>query len=401
MQPFLSMTVGVIRSHSSPPHLTPAPRLFNFQERCAEQLFETSPELVDRFSETYDIFMLGPSFGPGFRAAVQRSYISSPNLLQDIYTVILTVVESATQKKGLCDQTYLTKGTRSLQKLRTARIVRIQDAFAILGLGQTLAAFELLTNCIGSISILRYALLSVQPWYGEFSRDSLLDPVTIAPILWDTICCLVRREIPILRFITRDTNTVDRVAGLCTTLLPIFYDLCVVNHNIKLQSQSGSKIDTFGLRQIRERLLSWTPGIPSDFNNTFSSQETLGMMTQALMYQTTGLLIAHRILNPLGILDDVAKSYANSILLNFTMYLTSVGPGTRLSFGGFPILMAALEIPDVPKEVWESISLLAAAPVCAAKISGIIEYVWMKRYCGSADPIFDLLDAGPAFTVVP
>lgn len=125
------------------------------------------------------------------------------------------------------------------------------------------------------------------------------------------------------------------------------------------------------------------------------------MKAQASMYQMAGLLIAHRILNPLGTLDDLASSYANSILLEFSKYSASVGPDTTLPYVAFPILMAAFEIPNVPNELWKSITLLSAAPVCAAQMLGIVEYVWIQRRFGFAGFIFDLVDDGPDFTVVP
>lgn len=125
------------------------------------------------------------------------------------------------------------------------------------------------------------------------------------------------------------------------------------------------------------------------------------MLTQAFMYQMAGLLMVHRILNPIGTRDDVASSYANRILLEFLRYSASVGQHARLPFVTFPILIAALEIAHVPKEIWDSIKLLSAAPDCASQISGAVEYVWVRRNSGFAGCIFDLLDNGPSFTIIP
>jgi len=170
---------------------------------------------------------------------------------------------------------------------------------------------------------------------------------------------------------------------------------------MKCQMRSGSQIDTSALRELEQRLLSWTPEPPSDFTSTFSNQEILGMKAQALMYQMAGLLTAHRFLNPIGTLDDVANSYANSIMHIFSRYSALVGPGTRLHNIAFPILMAALEISSVPKEIWKGMTLLTLAPTCVAKMLTFVEYVWAERRCGSTRLIFDLIDSGPDFVVVP
>lgn len=382
---------------------TPSPYMYQtaIVERPFEQPFDDfTPGVFDNFYAAYDVFMLGPSFAQTFRGALQHSYACSPILLHDMYKVISIAVKCARENKGLRDRD-VAKGTRSLQKLRTTRISGIHDAFAILALGQALAAFDLLTSCIGLTSILRYSLTSIQPWYGQLSRDPSLDSITISSILWHTLCCLVRREVPVIKFIPRDSHIVDHLAGLCTTLLPILYDLCLASYGLKCQLRSGSQTDTNPLRQVQQRLLSWVPEPPSTFALDFSNQEILGMQAQASMYRAAGLLIAHRILNPIGTLDDIAGAYANSILLEFSKYSASSGPGTRLQFVTFPGFMATLEIPDAWKEIRKTIPLLSVAPACRAKMSAFVKFVWMKRNCGSTSFMFDLVDEGPDFLVIP
>jgi len=125
------------------------------------------------------------------------------------------------------------------------------------------------------------------------------------------------------------------------------------------------------------------------------------MKTQASMYRAAGLLIAHRMLNPIGTLDDIAHAYANNIMLESSSYSASIGPGASLQNATFPILIAALEIPHIWREISRGIPLLSVAPVCVAKMSALVEYVWTKRICGSMSLIFDLLDEGPDFLVIP
>ena len=198
-----------------------------------EYLLKTTPELISKSTEIYELFMLGPSFGARFRAAIQQSYFCWPYLLVDAFQAIYTVVTRCVECPTPWEEGDIAMGTLSLEKLRSASITAAHDALAVAALGQTLAAFDILTNCKGPLLILRYALISIQPWYAQLSQYVSLDPVTITPIFWDTVCCLVRREVPVIKYLPRAVPAVDRMAGLCTTLLPIFYDLCIAGKNLK------------------------------------------------------------------------------------------------------------------------------------------------------------------------
>jgi hypothetical protein len=394
------------RLNGSSTYQLPTPSLYMCHAPTMEQPFEEfSPSLMRRFYANYELFMFGPSFAPELRAAVQYSYSCSPVFLFDILVAISKAIRWARCYTVHWDQVDIAKGTTSLQKLRTARVSNIQDAFAVFALGQILGAFEFLTNCTSPILILRYSLSSVQSWYGELSRNRSFDPITIVSIFWDTINCLVMREIPIIKYLSRDPHTVDRMAGLCTTLLPILYDLCVASHTLKLRLQSNtefnSEVDTGPLKNIEQRLLSWAPDPPSNFHSTFSNDEIRGMEAQASTYRIIGLLIAHRNLNTIGTQDEIASSYATSIMLEILKYSTLVKQGTKLQNVAFPILMASLEIPDIPKDIWDRITLGIVAPAAVKKMSALIDDVWMNRNAGSTSLIFDLIDKGPDFVVFP
>jgi hypothetical protein len=169
--------------------------------------------------------MFGPSFALTLRTVSQQCYKCSPLLLQDIFMAISPAIRLAKRKARLGEQLDVAKGTISLLRLRTARITEIQEAVSIMLLGQTLAAFDLLTYSIDPVCIFRHSLMSVQPWYEKLAKIPLLDTVTITPIFWDTVHCLIKRQLPVIKILLKDHATVDRTAGSCTTLLPIFYDL--------------------------------------------------------------------------------------------------------------------------------------------------------------------------------
>ncbi|OAL18698.1 hypothetical protein AYO22_10391 [Fonsecaea multimorphosa] len=380
----------------------PGPFTYRFQDNVSEVL-QSSPRLIAGFYSTYDLFMLGPTFAPRYRAAIRHSYSSAPTLLQDIYAALFNVCKRAKLDPGPLDESDLAPGAWSLWKLRNMRICGPRDALATMALGQALAAFDFMTVCRGPSPILRYALTVVQPWYEDLAEDAAFDPVTISPIFWDTIWCLLRREIPVLQFRLGDRVVVHHVAGLCTTLLPILYDLCVISNELQGWDASSSSWSGANVRiqQIEQRLLSWMPRPPPDFTSKFSEQEILAVNAQAQMYRSAALLIATRLLNPLGTNDDLASWYAHTIIYEFAEYRTSTVPGTRLHNVAFPILVASMEIPDIPSEVWKSITSLALAPLCLAKMQAMRDHIWAERRAGSTSFMLDLVNQAPSFVVMP
>ncbi|KAL2072580.1 hypothetical protein VTL71DRAFT_11923 [Oculimacula yallundae] len=360
-----------------------------------------SPETLKSFTDTYDLFMLGPSFAWGMRSAFQHSYLCSPLLLHDIIAVLWTTVKRARNNIDAWDQSDVARGAVSLGQLRTAHIANIGDALAILALGQTLAAFDLLTSCNGSTSILRYSLTSISPWYEDVAKNPTLDPVIITSIFWDTLNCLVKREIPILKHVSRDSPIVDRLAGFVTPLLPMFYDLCVASEKFNDMSESITDVLLEDLERVQQEIFWWKPHPPSDLADNFSDQEILKMQAQASMYRTAALLFYHRVLHPIGTLDSVARHHADSIMSDFSMYSQLLKPGTRLQNVGFPILLAAMEIQDLSKDIWSHITLSAAAPIFVSKVCALVDWVWRERCDGSTSYLLDLIARGPDFVVIP
>ncbi|CZS98312.1 uncharacterized protein RAG0_07081 [Rhynchosporium agropyri] len=153
-----------------------------------------SPEVLTQFTDTYDFFMLGPSSAWGMRVAYQNLYLCSPVLLHDILAVLWTTVKRARDNRDALNQSDVARGVVSLRQLRTARIENVGDTLAIFALGQTLAAFDLLTSFNSSTSILRYLLMSISPWYESVANNPTLDPVIFTSVSWDTLNCLVKRD---------------------------------------------------------------------------------------------------------------------------------------------------------------------------------------------------------------
>ncbi|KIW92612.1 uncharacterized protein Z519_06459 [Cladophialophora bantiana CBS 173.52] len=389
--------------------LVPGPRHYQREEGFSvlwrrelgislEQLYDLQNSSLEFFYATNDIFMLGPGFADQFLTTLRQCYEFAPGFLRDTYQAMFTALIWARHQATSFDQVDISRGALSLRRLRTFSVCNLRDAVAAVSLGPTLAAFDVLTRCVGSVIILRHSLSMVQAWYPTLSNSPGLDPIIIAPIFWDTAHCLILREIPIIRYLVRDPHTVDRVAGMCTTLLPILYDLCVASNKLR---RSGEVQHVRTIREVENKIIAWRPDFGPELHRSFSKREILAMTAQASMYRAAALLTIHRLFNLIGTADDIAKAYATEIVAKLHEHLVSLGQEEKLQHTALPMFLAALELPNLAQETWTRLSLLKAPSICLKKLAAVVEFVWEQRSSGFSGSLFDLLEAGPEFVVIP
>ncbi|KAB8261810.1 hypothetical protein BDV32DRAFT_121082, partial [Aspergillus pseudonomiae] len=352
-------------------------------------------EVVD-FYLLNDIYMFGFTFAEDFQRALEYCHRHSPGLLDEIFTAITSGLSWARFGLLTADQVDVRSGAASVGKLRNAVIAHTHDALAVLMLGQALAAFDSLVTSTGAISILRCSLSLVLPWYSDIARNRFMEPIAIAPILWDTVWCLLHRQAPVIRPVFNRAGIVDRVAGLCTSLLPILYDLCVVSHRLA----DGSAQETI-LEDVEHQIRSWSPDSPGICLEAYSEIEILSMRTQAVMYRTAGLLLIHRLRYPLTVEDATATALASDILEARTQFFANAGTGTKLQNTSFPLFLALLEIPISLEGLWESSTWLRTRPACVDSLFAFNHYYWAQRRSGFKGSLFDLIESGPEFVPSP
>ncbi|PKY03721.1 putative Zn(II)2Cys6 transcription factor [Aspergillus campestris IBT 28561] len=367
----------------------------NHSREIQQQL--SLPDLDDStFYEALDIWMFGSSFARDFHRAIHYCHQNSPWLLHEMFITMDTFLEWARFSRTTSERVDIKGGARSLQKLRTVEVTSAQDALAVLMLGQALAAFDLFVTFAGSIFILRYALSLVRPWYPSFARVQFLDPVTISPIFWDIVDCLAHREVPVIRPQLRDAPVVDRLAGLCASLLPTLYDLCVVGHEMRTDPDRVSRLDN-----IEAQIRQWTPDYRALETSGCSQIEIALMRTQAVMYKLASLLLIHRLRYPLTSHDDTAASLANEILAERTAFFSRQGSDATLQNVGLPLILALLEVPLSIDDMWESSTRLRVRPICVDRLISFHRYFWEQRLSGFNGSVFELVDRGPTFVVLP
>lgn len=358
-----------------------------------------TPSTYARFFSHYEIFILGPSFTLSFRNSIKKLYNCSPSILHDILYELETALPTVPNGSGVEDVDFST-GCTSLQDLRMLNPECEEHAFAIVGLGQVLAAFDLMTECTGAEAILRSSLISVKGWVGRLLEDELCASVVIGAVFWDTVRCVMRGDVPVVKY-ESGKGEVHRLAGICTSLLPILYDLCVVHEAVLGKRDDGGVADLSAFETVQERVRAWQPGCPADFTTTFSHQEIVKMEAQATLYRLAALLVCHRIIHPYGTGDDVALNIAAIIVQCFEKAREELGGIAKLNLVCFPLLLAVLEVDDMSKDIWQNISLSATASAWTAKAQVFIEYVWQERRTGSSMFLSDLIREGPAFVIIP
>ncbi|ETN39743.1 uncharacterized protein HMPREF1541_05969 [Cyphellophora europaea CBS 101466] len=363
--------------------------------------WQCTPELVRNFYRSFHRFLLGPSFASALRRVSQRAFYSSPPLLFDVYRAIADTMQDARESVGAPNEASIARGTSSLERLRTVDIAGEDDALAILALGQTLAAHDLLTNCNGCVLIMRYSLSCAEPWYGRLARDASLDPITTSTVFWDIVCCLVRGQMPVVKPQVREEGAVDRLAGLCTTMLPILYDLAVALNKASAARTGGAEAETTSFRNIEAMLRAWTPTPPENFDKRYTEVERLRMRAQASMYRSAALLVAHRAMHEFGTADDIARAHANHILHELSTHEELLGPDLCLRHIGFPLFTVAVEVPELSSSLLHKIDLLDVAPTARQQMGALVDYVWAQRNSGFRGYLHQLVQRGPTFVAVP
>ncbi|KAL2786084.1 hypothetical protein BJX66DRAFT_313490 [Aspergillus keveii] len=217
-------------------------------------------------------------------------------------------------------------------------------------------------------------------------RTQILQPIAIAPIFWDTVWCLLHREVPVIEPVFLQIDVVDRIAGICTSLLPILYDLCVASNALL----NGPDRGTSTLDEIEHRVRAWAPANPN--SSQYTPLEILSMQTQATMYRTATLLLIHRLRHPISSNpDDTATALATSILETRTSFFKFAGPDAKLQNACFPLLVALLETDTSTEGLWESSTYLRNRPVCADRLFRFVEYVRGMRQRGFTGSLFELV----------
>lgn len=123
---------------------------------------------------------------------------------------------------------------------------------------------------------------------------------------------LFRARIPIIEYRVRDPYLINHHAGLCGSLLPILYRVCLLGAAIRKGSQHPVSHNCFDI--LREEIVAWAPSVSAATAGRFSEEEMLLLLTQANLHRNAALLILHRLRFPFGDQDDDAEFLSQTII---------------------------------------------------------------------------------------
>lgn len=355
---------------------------------------------VEQFSVIHLPFMLGASFIPESQRTVYAILTLSGPTLTEGYLAFLGLM-TAYQRSLVMrqDKPDMLKAAKGLQRLRSVSISHDYDAACALFLGQTMYVFNVLTADDSSTahSIVRSSLMSTKPWIPRLIHFPVMDTIIITPLLIDTVECLVRREVPIIRLPHTDRIIIDRYAGVCATLLRHLYDLCECSNALKrdvLDVEFDVQRGLYErLAEIEQTIAHWEPPTSPQLFTDFGEHEILAMVTQANVYRLAGLLIIHRLRYPLGVEDEPAQQLANTIFTEMFHFANTAADKTTALPVVFPLTMAMIEIEGPGEELWDRLSSFTIQNMSAQRLHGFVRQVRAARDSGYGGLWFELVES--------
>jgi hypothetical protein len=347
----------------------------------------------EQFSALHMPFLIGPSFVPMSQKVTSTLLYQSAPVLADAY-LAYTALMTRYQRTPIMRQVEpdIAKAAKGLQHLRDINIKKDTDAVCALSLGQTMYAFHVLaaSDAFKAHSVVQNALIRAKSWVPRLIHSPITQMFIITPVLIDTVECLVRREVPIIRLPSTDHVIIDRYAGVCATLLPLLYDLCQCSHNMK-----SGVLDIRGfhdrLAGIQQTITEWKPPTPPQLFIEHGPHERLLIITQANVYRLAALLAIHRLRYPLGVQDEIARELANGIFSHILSFAQSAAKEVTAFPMIFPLTMAMIEDEGKDEDLGNKLPLFASQSMGAIRLVGSIKQIRASREAGYDGIWFNLV----------
>jgi hypothetical protein len=383
--------------------LSSIPRSF-FQTRLSDENLFASTRSNEQFLQ---YFVHGINFVPSLGSLVQERRFQHPELIEEGLLACAGAVFRARSKMSGFDDLDMSRSAVALRKLRYAPVSEDQ-AGGILTLGNLLTTYELLTSSQTAYAITRFTLSLIQPLYYSKPEPQPMPTELISLVFLDIVECLVRREVPIIKFRCEDLTLIDRFAGLCCPLLPILYELCQVGNILAqggAQNEREERLLAEQIKAMEHKLNVWRPTPAPGFAAQFGSTDVIFLLTQARVYRGVALLVLHRLQHPFGEEDDLGARFSYYILSESALCVDLLGGGNAIPKTLFPWMIAALELTKFD----ERRALLAQMPandreimaMVIARMKEFIKHVWAARDQGNKVSWFDLVATAPPFSVMP
>ncbi|KAI8946102.1 hypothetical protein F4801DRAFT_593626 [Xylaria longipes] len=286
---------------------------------------------------------------PRFQVAAQQSLVTQLQLalpiLKDAYLACASALKQLDPALSMDTDNSVRHASSAMKTLLSLPISNSQDAALCLTLGAALALSVYSTIGVGVADICRYCLTATNPFVEKVVSDGHTEPWHGVLVLLETMDCLVYRRKPTLRIQPRISDTVDRHLGLCSPLLPYYYDLCVISHSL------ANTTDASALASLQKQLdgihtsvEAWIPSHASHLVDQFEAAEIVTFLAQAKVYRLGALLVSHRLRHAFGERDEQADIWSKEIMMELDM--AQIVTERPIRYVTLPFLIAAVEIRD-------------------------------------------------------
>ncbi|KAK5997656.1 hypothetical protein PT974_00011 [Cladobotryum mycophilum] len=368
-------------------------------------------------NEFMEQFILGPSFCEEHRKYLISHFLDSTVFLKDAYLACALSwdgdepsLSSTPENEQPASKAYQ-YASSALSTLGSFEVKDMQDLSVCLVLGAVVHTFAIRLRASDVLTICRQTLNLIKAVYNSpstrhISSDSI--GFLTCLILTETAESLLSCSVPTIQFKLplSEPAYVDRYVGICTTLLPLFYDLGKlsndmlrerkergVSHNLLLTTMAES------LGALELTIRNWRPSVPDGFAERFTSTEVAHMLCQAQVMQTTALLIIHRLQYSFGSKEDKVLAMSFNILTQ--LELTFIATRKMVPCVDLPIVVSCMELQDEEERArW----LCNISPISRYsepfhnRICQILSAVWEARRHSAELHWYQLGDVIPHFS---
>lgn len=224
----------------------------------------------------------------------------------------------------------------------------------------------------------------------------------IPMLVFETWECLLKRSVPLIKLeIMEDTPPVDRLFGLGTPLLPLFYEICQLSQTMAIMSDDERAEMHPAVSDLKYCLERWQPRPPPSFIQDFTTVEVVHLLCQVELHRKAALLFLHRLQYPFGEEDESANRQAREIMSEIDR--AQLVTGARVYCIAFPFFLAGVNAQnaDLRATILAQVGqhMDPTCPLISKQCEAFLVALWQIRDASTGFFWLDLLKHLPEITM--
>lgn len=325
-----------------------------------------------------------PSFCNAHRESLLSLLVRSRPLVQDGF--LACAISLPCPGEDICkplDSVRLEKGfqraSKALAALRSQCASRESDVASSLALGVCLLTFAMRFGGNDAFAICNNVLGMVKANCGLGMEPPIDLSLLNCLMLHETSECLMRARVPTLHVnLPRPPGGVDRYLGVSQSILPHFYELCLLSNEMRYKTCDGASTRD-RLEALERAIRDWQPDVPDVLAGGFAPTELSHLTCQASIMQMAALLVLHRLRHAFGTEQAAALALAASILTQLDLTTRMTGRTPRCV--DLPLMVACVEIED---------GAVRAQHLQKSSSIGIYSHLFLRRVERWIDAVWEL-----------